>query len=523
MKAKRFIILFLFACMVGVAGLSAQQVISHTTVAQGEIEGIVEDGLGMFKAIPYAKPPVGNLRWKAPVPADKWEGVYKTDHYAPMPPQRPIRSSERENAVWSEDCLYLNVITPAKSQDEALPVMVWIHGGGFVTGTYSTPVGTHIAKKGVVFVSIAYRTGALGFLALPELSKESGKGVSGNYGLMDQILALKWIQQNIAAFGGDPNKVTIIGESAGAIAVSMLCASPETKGLFRGAISESGGSFCPVADSIYVNSHAIRSMKGSEAFGVDFMKRMGAKSLKELRKMSPEAWIEDEKSTGISGFWPTVDGVIIRGDQYQQYERGEYNDVNILIGTNSDEGSMFVRPNSVEGYEALINATFGSQAERVLAEYPATNEPEVYFALSDIFRDAGFAWHDYAWAKLQKQTGKGKVYTYYFDQLNRSPKVPDAIRRGAFHADEVPYVFGILPDSANETETALGDIMMNYWVNFVKTGDPNAPGLPYWTEFDEQKASVMEFKDGAHLVSLPNYSKLKLIDDHYRTLRTQSR
>ncbi len=520
MKTIRLFIVMAFAWLAGLTDINAEQVISRTTVQQGEIEGVVEDGLGMFKAIPYAKPPVGNLRWKAPVPAEKWKGVYKTDHYAPMPPQRPFGLSPKEATDWSEDCLYLNVVTPATSMDEALPVMVWIHGGGFITGHYSSPSGVNIAKKGVVFVSIAYRTGALGFLALPELSKESGRGISGNYGLMDQILALKWIKQNIAAFGGDPDKVTIIGESAGAISVSMLCASPEAKGLFRGAISESGGSFCPVADSIYLDNHSIRNMKGAEAFGLDFMKRMGAKSLKELRKMSPEAWIADEKTTGISGFWPTVDGVVITDDQYRLYERGDYNDVNILVGTNSDEGLMFVRPTSLAAYEARLDTIFGPAAGSVISEYKATNDHEAYLALADIFRDAGFAWHTYAWAKLQKQTGKGKVYVYYFDQLNRWPNVPEDLRRGAFHADEVSYVFGLRPADSTPTENALSEIMIDYWVNFVKTGDPNGSGLPYWTEFDEQAPAVMNFKDGAHLVSLPNYSKLRLFDDYYRHLRT---
>jgi para-nitrobenzyl esterase len=522
MKTKRLFLFGAFAWLVGLSGLNAQQVISRTTVEQGEIEGVVEDGLGMFNAIPYAKPPVGDLRWKAPVPMDKWEGVYKTDHYAPMPPQHPMTLPGVTMPEWNEDCLYLNVITPATSQDEALPVMVWIHGGGFIIGYYGNPIGNKLAKKGVVYVSIAYRTGALGFLALPEPSKESGKGISGNYGLLDMIQALKWIQQNIAAFGGDPNKVTIFGESAGAIAVSMLCASPAAKGLFRGAISESGGSFCPVSENIYLNNQAIRNLKGAEALGVDFMKRMGAKSLKELRKMSPEAWINDEKTTSISGFWPTVDGVVITDDQYNLYERGEYNDVNVLIGTNSDEGPMFVRPTSVENYQARMDSVYGPYAERVLSEYPATNEQEVYEALGDIFRDAEFAWHTYAWAKLQKQTGKSKVFVYYFDQLNRAPWVPPFInRRGAFHGDETSYVFGTMPDYASPTENALSDIMMDYWVNFVKTGDPNAKGLPYWSEFNENEATVMDFKDGAHLIPLPNYSKLQLFDDYYRWRRSQ--
>lgn len=328
----------------------SQQVITKTIVEQGELEGLAEDGLGVFKAIPYAEPPVGQLRWKEPVPLKKWNGVYQTKEFAPMPPQQVRMKSGQQGPKWSEDCLYINVMTPAASKDARLPVMVWIHGGGFITGSYTNPMGNNIAKQGVVFASIAYRTGALGFLALSDLSKESKRGISGNYGLMDQILALKWIKKNIAAFGGDPEKITIFGESAGAIAVSMLCVSPLTKGLFRCAISESGGSFCPV-DSVRNNNNGIRNLKGAEKFGKDFMKRIGAKSLKQLRKMSPDVWIDDKPSIGVGGFWPTVDGYVIKDDQYKLYEKGDYNDVNIMVGTNSDEGSMFVRPSSVADYE----------------------------------------------------------------------------------------------------------------------------------------------------------------------------
>jgi para-nitrobenzyl esterase len=336
---------------------------------------------------------------------------------------------------------------------------------------------------------------------------------------MDQILALKWVKRNIVAFGGNPDKVTIFGESAGAIAVSMLCASPQAKGLFRGAISESGGSFCPVADSVGVNNNAIRNLKGAERLGLDFMKRMGAKSLKQLREMSAETLANDAPTTGISGFWPTVDGVYITDDQYSLYERGDYNDVNILVGTNSDEGTMFVAPSSVADYEAQMNHYFGPYAPRVLAAYPATTEKETYFGRSDIFRDAGFAWHTYAWAKLQKQTGKGCVYVYYFDQPVRSAFVPEW-QRGAIHASEIPFVFGTPWSPTTATDDAVSQLMMDYWVNFVKTGNPNAKGLPYWTEFDEQEPTVMDFKDGAHLIALPNREKIQLMEEYYRWKRT---
>lgn len=519
MKVKNILTMILTAFCLGYVNANAQQVITRTIVAQGELEGIEEDGLGMFKAIPYAEPPIGNLRWKAPVPLKKWEGVYRTDKFAPMPPQRTHAYPGQEAPQWSEDCLYINVMTPATSKDAKLPVMVWIHGGGFITGSYTSPMGNKLAKQGVVFASIAYRTGALGFLALPELSKESEKGISGNYGLMDLILALKWIKENIAVFGGDSERITIFGESAGAIAVSMLCASPLTKGLFYGAISQSGGSFCPI-DSVRTNNNGIRDVKGAEKFGVDFMKRIGAKSLKQLRMMRPEAWIGDEQSIGVGGFWPTVDGYIITDDQYKLYEQGKYNDVNILIGTNSDEGSMFVRPSTVTDYEAEIKRDFGVFADRILKLYPATNEQETFFGRSDIFRETAFAWPTFVWANLQKRTGKSAVYVYYFNQISELPFMPGP-KRGAPHAADLSYVFGMHWGEPSKIDEALSDMMMAYWVNFAKTGNPNAKGMPYWPQFDAEKATVMHFKDGAHLIPVPNRKQIDLMDEYYRWKREQ--
>ena len=517
MKLKHLILISFSFLLVSNVMIQAQQVITRTTVAQGEVEGIEEDGLGVFKAIPYAEAPIGNLRWKAPVPKKQWEGVYKTREYALMPPQQVNASLGEEAAKWSEDCLYVNVITPATSVDANLPVMVWIHGGGFITGSYSNLSGNHLAKRGVIFVSIGYRTGALGFLALPELSKESGQGVSGNYGLLDQILALKWIKENIAAFGGNPNQITIFGESAGAIAVSMLCASPLAKGLFQGAISQSGGSFCPI-DSVRNNNNGIRNLKGAEAYGVEFMKRIGAKSLKQLRQMSPETWISDEQSIGVGGFWPTVDGYVITDDQYKLYETGNYNDVNILIGTNSDEGTMFVRSSSVDDYEAEIRRDYGPFAERILELYSATNEQETFFGRSDIFRETAFAWPTYVWGNLQKRTGKGSVYMYYFDQDATFSFVPGP-KRGAFHAEDLAYIFEPHWGEPTEIDNALSEIMISYWVNFAKTGNPNAKGLAFWPEFEADKATVMHFKDGAHLINLPNRPQLDLMDEFYQWKR----
>lgn len=418
--------------------------ITKTRVTQGEVEGIEKNGMGYFYAVPYGQPPVGDLRWREPQAAKVWEGTFKATEPGPMAPQAIRSRPGQESPKTSENILYSNIITPAVKPDEGLPVMVWIHGGGFITGDASSPAGDNFARSGIVYVAINYRIGALGFLSLPELTAESRNHSSGNYGLLDMILALKWVKDNISAFGGDPNKVTIIGESAGAIAVSMLCASPLAKGLFRGAISESGGSFCPV-DSIRLNNNGIRDLAGSEKFGQDFMYRMGANSLEEIRAMSPDNWIHDVRTTGVGGFWPNVDGYVITDDRYKLYQKGEYNDVNVLIGTNSDEGSMFVRSTTVADYQKAIRDEYGPFADRMLELYPATDDEQSFAALSDIFRETAFAWPSWVWADLQGRTGKGRVYLYYFDQFQENnPFMRGRIARGAGHASEMAYVFGNL-------------------------------------------------------------------------------
>ncbi len=514
------------ACFASLASFAQTMPLVRTHVQQGDIEGIVQYGLGVFKGIPYAQPPVGNLRWKAPVPAGPWKGVYVADTWQarPMQPVDPNNPSETQRV--SEDCLYLNIMTPAKKADEKLPVLVWIHGGGFITGSALSPNGTNLAKQGVVFVSIEYRTGSLGFLSIPELTKESPTHTSGNYGLMDQILGLKWVKNNIAAFGGDPDKVTICGESAGGIAVSMLCASPQAKGLFRGAICESGGSFCPV-DSVRIDNNGICDQKGAEAFGLAYMKRMGAKSLDELRKMDAAHLVNDPNSSGVGGFWPCVDGYVITDDQYKLYEKGEFNDVDVLVGTNSDEGTMFVRPTSVADYQQMVNKTYGKFGKKVLKAYPAANDSLTYYAQSDIFRETAFAWPTYAWANLQKKNGKGKVYMYYFDIM--SPFCwggPKTVARGAGHAMEMSYTFNVpmggspINDNRPAQEKKISDQISAYWVNFVKNGNPNGTGLLEWPEYDQNKPTVMYFNNDFKVINVPNKDKLDLMEDFYKWKRS---
>ena len=504
---------------------NAPKVITETKVKQGKLQGVRENGLGTFKAVPFAEAPVGELRWKAPVPKKAWKGVYEATEFSGMPPQQVRTRPGAPGPKVTEDCLYLNIQTPAVSAKEKLPVLVWIHGGGFITGDANSNDGEKFAKQGIVYVSLSYRTGALGFLSLPELSAENARGISGNYGLLDMIEGLKWVKENIAAFGGDPSKVTIMGESAGAIAVSMLCASPLAKGLFRGAISESGGSFCPV-DAVRIDNNGIRDMKGSEDYGLAWMKRIGVSSLAELRQTGWEKLVSDEQSGGVGGFWPCVDGYVLPDDQYKMYEAGNYNDVNVLIGTNSDEGAMFSRPTQLAKYQADIRAEYGPFADRMLELYPATTDEETYGALSDIFRETAFAWPTWAWANLQNKTGKGKVFLYYFDQFDANRPMfggPNAPKpRGANHASEMQYVFASpwgRPFQGGDK--AVSDAMNHYWANFVKTGDPNGEGLDNWPVYKDGEKTVMFFKNGTALIETPNKAQLELMEEYFAWKRQQ--
>nr|AHF25048.1 carboxylesterase type b [uncultured bacterium Contig1514] len=501
------------------------KVITEAKVKQGKVQGYRDRGLGTFMGIPFAEAPVGDLRWKAPVPKKTWTGVFDATKPGPIPPQRARSFPGGPAANIGENCLYVNIQTPAVKKNEKLPVLVWIHGGGFIDGDANQNDGVNFAKQGIVYVSLSYRTGALGFLALPELSAENERGISGNYGLLDMVEGLKWVKENIAQFGGDPAKVTIMGESAGAIAVSMLCASPLAKGLFRGAISESGGNFCPV-DSVRFDNNGIRDVPGAEAFGVEFMHRMGAHSLAEMRAMDWNKWVDDAPSTGVGGFWPTVDGYVLPDDQYKMYEAGNYNDVNVLIGTNSDEGAMFSRPTELAKYQEDIKAEYGPFADRMLALYPATSDEETFGALSDIFRETAFAWPTWAWAKLQQKTGKGQVYLYYFDQFNENGGGmfgggPGRKPRGANHASEMSYVFASSWGRPFQGgDKAVSDAMHNYWVNFVKTGNPNGEGLDNWPVYKDGEKTVMFFKNGTSLIETPNKPQLELMEEYFAWKRS---
>jgi para-nitrobenzyl esterase len=487
------------------AGLGFAQEPSPVKVEGGMVQGTSEDGLTVYRGIPFAAPPVGDLRWKAPQPAAKWEGVKDAAKFAPGPIQSGNVASGK-----SEDCLYLNVWTPAKTAADRIPVLVWIYGGGFGAGATSDRnySGEMLAKKGVVLVSIAYRVGQLGFLSHPELSAESPSHASGNYGLLDMIAGLQWIQKNIAAFGGDPNKVTIFGESAGGIAVSMLCASPLAKGLFHGAISQSGGSFGPPRPNTMPGEN-LKRLSDAERSGAEYAKSAGVSTIAELRKIAADK-LPAGRGLGMS--WPIIDGYVIPDDQYKLYEAGKFNDTPILVGYNSDEGASFSPPKTTEEYVANTKSRYGKFADSLLNAYPA-GTGAVAKTARDLARDSAFGWHTWIWSRLQSKNGKSKAYLYYFDQHA-------ANQEGSPHGQDVSFVFQHLRPQAPKADQDISEAMATYWTNFAKRGDPNGDGVPAWPAFSDANAQVMYFSQTPHAGPVPSVESLKALDAYFAWRRT---
>lgn len=484
-------------------------------VEGGLLEGAAEENLTVYKGVPFAAPPVGDLRWRPPQPVAKWDGVRKADRFAPACMQGGMGGPPPGGL--SEDCLYLNIWTPAKSARERIPVLVWIYGGGFNAGATSIPVnsGDKLARRGVVLVSIAYRVGVFGFYAHPELSAESPQRVSGNYGLLDMIAGLQWIQRNIAAFGGDPKRVTIFGESAGGIAVSMLSASPLAKGLFHGAISQSGGSFGPVSKNPSPGEN-MRALADAEASGAEFAKSAGAASLKELRALSAEQVMDAaRRQRGMA--WPIVDGWVIPDDQYKLYEAGKFNDTPVLVGYNSDEGLSFTRVKTAAEYAAGVRQRYGPFADELLKAYPTSGDT-VNKTARDLARDSAFGWHTWVWARLQSRMGKGNAYLYYFDQHpERAPDSPQA-DHGSPHAAEIPYVFENLSDirrPLTPEDRRISEAMAIYWTNFAKYGHPNGEGVPNWPAFSDKNPVVMYFAGKPHTGPVPSEPSLRVLDRYF--------
>jgi len=461
----------------------------------GRVGGQQEDGIWTYLGIPYAAPPVGELRWREPQPVEPWDDIlYCSDFGLACPqPETPIYDVGKT----SEDCLYLNVWTPAASPGERLPVMVWIHGGSFTTGAASldTYDGGNLAEQGVVFVSFNYRIGPFGYMCHPSLSAESEHGVSGNYGLLDQIAALEWVQENIAAFGGDPERVTVCGQSAGAISIIDMMVSPLAEGLFDRAISESGSFYLAyptgwataqaredTLDKAYVTGEKIAVGLGCDKAG-DVATAMREKPADEVLTA---AFDDYEAHTGVR-FRPVVDGWAIPDDPATLFGTGKHMDVPLLIGTNSDEGSLFLYGLKMtpQEYAGLMEAAYGPYAQEVLALFPpGRSEAEVLNALDDVITVMGFA----AGARYAAACMEGKASDAYLYRFTRNPDLPLLGQFGVFHGLEIFYVFGnfmqeVEDVAGNPVDTGLSRTMMAYWVNFTATGDPNGEGLEAWPAY----------------------------------------
>ena len=503
---KKFVILLLSIALITGISLAQQQTAKMgrlVKTANGVVEGVLEkSNVISFKGIPFAAPPVGEFRWREPQPVTNWTGVRKADRFGYSPMQYAVFGDMgfRSPGI-NEDCLYLNVWAPAKKSAKLLPVLVYFYGGGFVAGDGSEARydGESMATKGIVALTVNYRLGVFGFMAHPELTKESSYHGSGNYGLLDQAAALKWVQQNIAAFGGDPKRVTIAGESAGSISVSAQMASPLSKNLIAGAIGESGsllGALPPVP------------LEKAEQTGVEFAKTVNANSLSELRALSATALLDASKKFNPFRFSMTIDGYFLPKSPYEIYNQGQQAHVPLLVGWNSEEMTyravMGGDKPTKENFVKAVQKLYKDKAEEVLKAYnPATDE-EVEQVATELASDRFISYSTWKWSDVQAKTGNQPVYRYYFSRPrpemtaqmgNVTPGLAGGVQKstsatkapaakGAVHSAEIEYAMGNLSSnkvySWTPDDYKVSKLMQEYFANFIKTGNPNGLGLPEW-------------------------------------------
>jgi para-nitrobenzyl esterase len=508
-------------CFAAAAGTAGAAISDPVRLDSGAVSGVASaNGVLVFKGIPFAAPPVGELRWRAPQPVITWEGVRTAETFGDVCVQPPGQGRLNiavlpDGPGMSENCLYLNVWTPAESPSSRLPVMLYIYGGAYTEGAGSVPLydGTELAKKGAVVVTMNYRLGPFGFFAHPDLTAEAEHGSSGNYGLMDMLASLEWVQANIAAFGGDPGNVTVFGQSAGAMAIASLVASPAAEGLFQRAISQSGAW-------MGLGVGRMRNLEQAEEAGARAVSELDTASLKDLRAMSAEEVQEKLRGAGV-----VIDGYVLPEDVSVVFAEGRQNAVDVLVGSNKDEGSFFPGGPGAEQFKTQQTARWGDLADRFLEQYPADSDEQAAASSSATFRD-GTAWHMRLYAAYQAQKGN-EAWVYYFAQ--EPPAQDGRPSLGATHAAEVPYVFDnigelpLFPDGSDPVKAAqsepdlkVADLMSSYWVNFARTGNPNGPGLPEWPAFQnlrEDRAMVLDANPRAE--QIPDPAKLELYDALY--------
>jgi para-nitrobenzyl esterase len=498
------------------AGIPARGAIRHPVrIEAGQVSGISNGSITAFKGIPYARPPVGELRWQEPQPAPSWRGIRRADSFsaacfqatsgAAGPWSAEFMAKNAMEGGSSEDCLYLNLWTAAAKSREKRPVFVWIYGGGFNSGSGDVPVydGEGLASKGVVMVTFNYRVGVFGFLAHPELEKESAHDASGNYGLMDMVAALRWVRDNIAAFGGDPRNVTIAGQSAGAFAVNYLMASPLAKGLFHRAIAHSGGAFT----GAFAGAQSLRE---AEAAGAKLAEAQGAKTIVALRARSADALLKDGAGYRAS---PTIDGYVVPDSVYKIFADGRQNDVPLLTGWNADDGVNFGPAPNAEAFREQARRNYGDLAAEFLKAFPAATDQEAAQSEHALRRDPLFAWQNRTWARLHAMTGKSKVFLYYFDRT--APGTPDQTKYGAFHSGEIAYALNTLnrwDRPWTDSDRRLSEDMSRYWVNFAKTGNPNGAGLPDWPRYYLNNERSLRLGEKIEAIPLPDKRELDFFD-----------
>lgn len=513
----------------------------QATVENGTLEGLynVKTGIQSYLGIPFAKPPVGELRWKAPQPLDDWEGVKETKKFGPRPMQAFVFGDMnfRSDGV-SEDCLYLNVWTPAKRNTTDLPVLVYFYGGGFVAGDGSEPRydGASMAEKGIVVVTVNYRLNIFGFLAHPGLSAEAPYNASGNYGLLDQQAALEWVNNNIAAFGGDPDQVTIAGESAGSISVSAQMASPLSKDLIDGAIGESGAAIPPTLPPV--------PLKEAEEIGRKFVEDAGFSGIDEFRKLSSRDIYEIYNESGRFGFPPVIDGYFLPQSLTEIFNAGEQAQVPLLLGWNSAEipGMAFMQgqPYTEENYLAKVKEAYPEQYEKVLELYPHRSKEEIEWSATNLASDRFIAYSTWKWFDLHRKNSEEPVYRYLYSKIrpplvdqsrvpglaggtmerdSDAPPAPEPI--GAPHACEIEYCMGnlhLVDDYAWTAEDfKVSKVMQNYFANFIKTGNPNGAELPQWdsAEGDDPTPPVMIINTESHQKEAENDARYEFLDKAY--------
>ena len=505
-----------------------------SAVDGGMVAGVPAGGDGsvsMYGSIPYAAPPVGQRRWLPPQPVQSWDGVRDGSELPPACAQLSLPVPPGEEPFFGagstrmdEDCLYLTVWSAAAPGD-AVPVLVWIHGGGLFVGDGSVRAydGTALASRGAVVVTINYRLGAFGYLAHPLLREESEHDASGNYGLLDQVAALQWVQRNIAAFGGDPGRVTIFGESAGSWSVNYLMATPLASGLFAGAIGQSGGAFAPQGGPV---ARGVAETAG-EQFAATALGADAEVSLEALRALPASDVVAESARPALIN----IDDWVLPASVHDIFASGSQHDVPVIVGANADEGTALARLaggpefGSVAEYEEWARNEYGDLADQYLAAYPAESAADVGRRMVESAGDGRFVWEMRTWARMM-DTVSSSAYLYFF---TRVPPAADAARWGAYHTAEIPYVFGNLDGGSrfwfanrdyDDTDRRLSDVMSSYWINFAATGNPNGPGLPEWPAYNRDAEPALELGDTVQVRKGVRGNRLDFFDRRHEAQRT---